>query len=206
MRLASRVQYAMLGLQLVALLAFGVAALVRDGAATPSPAFFNPLGFDGFGSLAEAVLLCLCIYWGWGALITFNEETAVSGRTPGRAALIATVVLLVAYLFTAFAAISFAGTGSTGLGLGNAVVAGDVFTGLGPAVLGDALAKVVQLAIGVSVVGALLTSAAAAPRTALSMPAHGALPGAFARIHPRHHTPPSARCSSAVRRPSSSSC
>ncbi|QEU96396.1 APC family permease [Streptomyces kanamyceticus] len=188
-RLAARVQYAMLGLQLLALLAFGVAALVRDGAATPSPAFFNPLGFDGFGSLAEAVLLCLYIYWGWDALITFNEETADSGRTPGRAALISTVVLLVTYLFTAFAAISFAGTGSSGLGLGNAKVAGDVLTGLGPAVLGDALAKVVQLAIGVSAVGALLTCAAAAPRTTLSMSAHGALPGAFARIHPRHRTP-----------------
>ncbi|MFJ2766605.1 APC family permease [Streptomyces sp. NPDC087300] len=188
-RLAARVQYAMLGLQLVALLAFGVAALARDGAATPSLAFFDPLAFDGFGSCAEAVLLCLYIYWGWDALITFNEETADSGRTPGRAALIATVVLLVTYLFTALAAISFAGTGGSGLGLGNAAIAGDVLTGLGPAVLGDALAKVVQLAIAVSAVGALLTSAAAAPRTALSMAAHGALPQAFARMHPRHRTP-----------------
>ncbi|MFE0171976.1 APC family permease [Streptomyces sp. NPDC059002] len=188
-RLAARVQYAMLGLQLLALLAFGCAALVRNGAATPSLEWFNPLGFADFGSFAEAVLLCLYIYWGWDALITFNEETADSGRTPGRAALISTVLLLVTYLFTAFATISFAGTGSSGLGLGNTAVAADVLTGLGPAVLGDALARAVQLAIGVSAVGALLTCAAAAPRTALSMSAHGALPRVFARMHPRHRTP-----------------
>ncbi|MEU7581493.1 APC family permease [Streptomyces sp. NPDC041068] len=188
-RLAAHVQYAMLGLQLLALLAFGVAALTREGAAVPSAQWLNPLGFADFGSFAEAVLLCLYIYWGWDALITFNEETADSGRTPGRAALISTVVLLVTYLFTAFAALSFAGTGGAGLGLGNPAVASDILTGLGPAVLGDPLARFVRLAIGLSAVGALLTCTAAAPRTALSMATHGALPRPFARMHPRHRTP-----------------
>ena len=188
-QLAAHVQYAMLGLQLVALLVFGIAAFAHDGAATPSLSWLNPFGFDSFGAFAEAVLLCLFIYWGWDALITFNEETVDGGRTPGRAAVTSTVLLVVTYLFTAFAALSFAGTGTTGLGLGDEETAADVLGNLAPAVLGDLPAKFVRLAIGVSAVGALLTCTVSTPRTTLSMSAHGALPAAFGRIHPRFRTP-----------------
>ncbi|WP_426368228.1 APC family permease [Streptomyces sp. E-08] len=188
-QLAAHVQYAMLGLQLLALLAFGVAAFARDGAATPSLSWVDPFAFDDFGSFAEAVLLCLFVYWGWDALITFNEETVDSGRTPGRAAVASTLILLVTYLFTAFAAISFAGTGTGGLGLGSAENAADVLTHLAPALLGGAASRVVTLAIAVSAVGALLTCAGSSPRSTLSMSAHGALPAAFGRMHPRFRTP-----------------
>lgn len=188
-QLAAHVQYAMLGIQLVALLAFGVAAFARDGASTPSLGWINPFAFDGFGPFAEAVLLCLFIYWGWDALITFNEETVDSDRTPGRAAVASTLILLATYLFTAFAAISYAGTGGSGLGLGNEETSADVLTHLAPPVLGDALGRLVTLAIAVSAVGALLTCAGSAPRSTLSMSTHGALPAAFARTHPRFRTP-----------------
>ncbi|MFI7006309.1 APC family permease [Streptomyces sp. NPDC050145] len=188
-QLAAHIQYVMLGLQLLALFAFGTAALTHEGAAGVSLAWLNPFAVGGFGPFAEAVLLCLFIYWGWDALITFNEESVDSARTPGRAALVSTLVLLVTYLFTAFATVSFAGTGSAGHRLADPDTAADVLTGLAPAVLGDTFAKVVQLAIAVSAVGALLTCSTSTPRTTLSMSAHGALPAAFARIHPRHRTP-----------------
>ncbi|QGZ51859.1 amino acid permease [Streptomyces sp. QHH-9511] len=188
-QLAAHVQYAMVGLQLLALLAFGVVAFARDGATAPSLGWINPFAFEGLGSFAEAVLLCLFIYWGWDALITFNEETVDSGHTPGRAAVVSTLILVVTYVFTAFAAISFAGTGGVGLGLGNEETAADALGRLAPEVLGDALGRAVALAVSVSAVGALLTGASAVPRTALSMSAHGALPAAFARTHPRFRTP-----------------
>ena len=157
LQIAAEVQYVLLGLQLIALFGFGAAAFARGGAETPSLSWLNPLAFDGFGPMAEAVLLCLFIYWGWDALITVNEETKDSDKTPGRAAVISTVLLLGTYLFTAFAAISFAGTGTDGLGLGNADNAADVLATLGPPVLGTALAKVVEFAICVSAISALLT-------------------------------------------------
>ena len=103
--------------------------------------------------------------------------------------MISTVLLLGTYLFTAFAAISFAGTGTDGLGLGNADNAADVLATLGPPVLGTALAKVVELAICVSAISALLTCVISSPRTTLSMGSHGALPKAFTRIHPKFQTP-----------------
>lgn len=189
LQIAAEVQYVLLGLQLVALFGFGAAAFLRPGAEAPSLSWLNPLAFDGFGPFAEAVLLCLFIYWGWDALITVNEETKDSDRTPGRAAVLSTVLLLGTYLFTAFAAISFAGTGTDGLGLGNADNAADVLKTLGPPVLGATLAKIVELAICVSAISALLTCVISSPRTTLSMGSHGALPKAFSRIHPRFRTP-----------------
>ncbi|MDI2128206.1 APC family permease [Yinghuangia seranimata] len=188
-QLAAVVQYVLLGLQLVALVGFGVAAFAKDGAASPSLSWLNPFGFDGLGGFAEAVLLCLYIYWGWDALITVNEETTDRSRIPGQAAVISTLVLLATYLFTAFAAISFAGTGTDGLGLGSEDNAADVLAALGPPVAGDAFAKLVQLAVCVSAVSALLTCVVGSSRATLSMSVHGALPRRFSRVHPRFRTP-----------------
>jgi len=187
--LARTVQYGLLGLQLIALAGFGIAAFLRPGAEAPSLSWLNPLAFDGFGPFAEAVVLCLFIYWGWDSLITVNEETRDSDRTPGKAAVISTLVLLGTYLFTAFAAVSFAGVGTEGLGLGNPDNTADILATLGSPVLGTALAKVLQLAICVSAIAALLTCVIGSPRTTLSMGSHGALPRAFARIHPKYQTP-----------------
>jgi amino acid transporter len=189
LHLAASVQYVLLGLQLAALLGFGTAAFARHGAATPSLHWLDPFAFDGFGPFAEGVMLCLFIYWGWDALITANEETRDGERVAGQAAVLSTLVLLATYLFTAFAAISFAGTGTGGTGLGNPANAADILSTLAPPVLGTAAAKVMQLAVCVSAVSALLTSLVGGSRGTLSMAAHGALPAAFGRIHPRHRTP-----------------
>ncbi|MEU8133649.1 APC family permease [Streptodolium elevatio] len=188
-QLAAVVQYLLLGLQLIALAGFGIAAFARDGAAAPSLSWLNPFGFDGTGAFSEAVLLCLYIYWGWDALITVNEETTDKSRIPGQAAVISTLVLLATYLFTAFAAISFAGTGTEGLGLGSADNASDVLATLGSPVVGESFAKVVELAVCVSAISALLTCVVGSSRATLSMSAHGALPKSFARVHPRFRTP-----------------
>lgn len=189
LRVAAGVQYVLLSLQLLALVSFGTAALARPGVSGPSPSWLNPLAIDSFGSFAQAVLLCLFIYWGWDALITTNEESRDSNRVPGQAAVISTLVLLGTYLFTAFAAVSYAGTSTDGIGLGNPDNATDVLASLAPPVLGDAFAKVMELAVCVSAGSALLTCLVSSPRSSLSMAAHGALPAAFARVHPRHRTP-----------------
>ncbi|MGW5397544.1 APC family permease [Streptomyces sp. NPDC003952] len=189
LHLAASVQYVLLGLQMAALIGFGAAALARDGAVSPSLDWLDPSAFDGFGPFAEAVLLCLFIYWGWDSLLAANEETRDGERVAGQAAVLSTLLLLGTYLFTAFAAISFAGTGTTGLGLGNPENSADVLTTLAPPVLGGALDKVMELAVCVSAVSALLTCLVGNSRGTLSMAAHGALPHAFSRVHPRHRTP-----------------
>ncbi|MYV98026.1 APC family permease [Streptomyces sp. SID3343] len=191
--IAASAQYLLLGLQLVALLTFGIAAFAQHGEAagamTPSLSWLNPFGFDSWGVFAQGVLLCLYIYWGWDALITVNEETKDSANTPGKAAVISTVVLLATYLFTAYAAISYAGVGTDALGLGNEDNAADVVATLAPGLVGSATAALLKLSVAISAIAALLTCGVSTSRATLSMATHGAAPERFGRIHPRFATP-----------------
>ncbi len=65
------------------------------------------------------MILFLFIYWGWDTAVAVNEETKDQNKTPGRAAIISTVMLLVTYLLVTTSVQSFAGIGTTGIGLGN---------------------------------------------------------------------------------------
>ena len=57
--------------------------------------------------------LMLFIYWGWDTSVSVNEETKDSHRTPGRAAVLSTVILLVTYALVVVASQSYAGIGTT---------------------------------------------------------------------------------------------
>jgi len=144
--------------------------------------------------IAPAILAAVFIYWGWDTAVTTNEEADDPATTPGRAAVISTLLLLLIYALVSTAAVAFAGVGTDGIGLGNADNAGDVFRAIGPALFGDSfLGKVGLILLSASI----LTSASASTqttilptaRTALSMGAYKALPNSFTRIHPRFLTP-----------------
>ena len=113
-------QRVLLGVELVMLLVFSVTALIRVGTGnhpaesiSPSWSWFNPMqgGFTGFVS---GIILMLFIYWGWDTAVAVNEETKDPAKTPGRAAVLSTLILLVTYFIVIFAAQSFAGVGGTG--------------------------------------------------------------------------------------------
>ena len=79
----------------------------------------------------------LFIYWGWDTAVSVNEETKDRNKTPGRAAIISTVLLLVTYVLVILAAQAFAGIGTKGIGLANPNNPGDVLSVLGTAVFGS---------------------------------------------------------------------
>jgi len=92
---SARLQYALLGIELVVLLAFAAVALfkVYTGTAetysiTPSLDWFWPAGLDFSTVVAPAILTAIFIYWGWDTAVACNEESDDPGRTPGRAAVI----------------------------------------------------------------------------------------------------------------------
>lgn len=197
---SARMQYALLGIELVLLLAFAAIALVKvwsgngvDGSVQPALSWFWPGGL-GVSDLVAATLLAVFIYWGWDTAVACNEETADPEKTPGRAAILSTVLLLVTYGLVAVAAVAFAGTGTTGIGLGNPANGDDIFNALGPAVFGDSL---IGQGFEILLLISVLTSASASTqttiiptaRTSLSMGAYRALPRSFARIHPKYLTP-----------------
>jgi amino acid transporter len=198
---SARLQYGLLGIELVVLLAFAVVALfkVYTGQAEsysihPSLDWFWPAGLDFSTVIAPALLTALFIYWGWDTAVACNEESDDPGTTPGRAAVISTFLLLATYALVSVATIAFAGVGDEGVGLGNADNADDVFAAVGHDLFGDSvLGKIALMLLAASI----LTSASASTqttilptaRTTLSMGVYKALPESFAKIHRKYLTP-----------------
>ncbi|NAZ75879.1 amino acid permease [Kineococcus sp. T13] len=181
-------QFAVLGL-----ISVGALYLVYSGGAGPQAElprwdWFSPLGVSA-SALAEAVILCVFIYWGWDACLAVTEETRDSDRTPGRAALLATVILVVTYVLVAVAVQAYAGFGTTGIGLGNEDNADDVLTLLGDPVGGAVVSGLLLLTVAVSSAASTQTTILPTARGALSMAVYGALPARFATVHPRYKTP-----------------
>ncbi|GAA0486319.1 APC family permease [Streptomyces stramineus] len=189
------VQYALVGLQLAVLAVFVTMALVKartgdlPGSVDFSWTWLNPFAVRSFAAFTAGLSLSIFMFWGWDACLTVNEETSGSDRTPGRAALIAMVVLVGSYLMTAVAAQMFAGTGEQGTGLGNPDTAGNVFAALADPVLGTALGILLFVAVLASAAASLQTTFLPVARTVLAMSAYRALPPSFARIHPRFQSP-----------------
>jgi amino acid transporter len=193
--IGERLQNVLLGIQYIALVAFVVAVIVAfstgtapEGATLPSWEWFNPFAFGDFSSFVEAILLALFIYWGWDTCLALNEETKDPERTPGRAALLSTAILLVTYVGVTVAAMAYAGLGDTGMGLGNEANAEDVFFALKGDLLGP-LAVLLVIAVMVSAVSSTQTTILPTARGTLAMAAYRALPKAFGRVHPKFHTP-----------------
>ena len=197
---SARLQYALLGIELLVLLAFAVIALVKvysgqapDGSSVPSLAWLWPDGL-GVQDLVDAILIAVFLYWGWDTAVAVNEEADDPATTPGRAAVLSTLLLVVTYVLVAVATVAFAGTGTDGIGLGNPDNASDVFAAIGPTVFGDSGLGPVFVTL---LIIAVLTSSAASTQTtilptaraALSMGAYRAVPPSLARIHPRYLTP-----------------
>ena len=197
---SARLQYALLGIEVVVLVIFSAIALIKvyggdapEGYLTPSLSWLWPSGIS-LSALVTATLIAVFIYWGWDTAVSVNEETSDPEKTPGRAAVISTLLLLLTYAIVSVATVAFAGTGDTGLGLANPDNSDDVFHALGPSVFGDSgLGKVMEILLILSV----LSSASASTqttilptaRTTLAMGAYKAVPSMFARIHPRYMTP-----------------
>jgi amino acid transporter len=149
----------------------------------PELSWLNPFGAD-YSGLLSGVLLAVFIYWGWESAVNLSEETEDSTRAPGLAGLTSTIILLVTYVGVAIALIAYAGLGKIERFDDNPGVLGAVAEDvLGP------VAFLVVVAIIVSGISSAQTTILPGSRTSLSMAVAGALPKAFARIHPRFLTP-----------------
>jgi amino acid transporter len=194
-------QKALLSIEVGMLLVFSVVALIRVGSGHhpavslhPSIGWLNPFDVSSFNAFASGLILMVFIYWGWDTALSVNEETKDPAKTPGRAAMFSTVILLVTYAIVIFAAQSFSGVGTKGIGLLNPAHASDVISVLGSAVfgsgtVGSVFSHLLLLMVLSSAAASTQTTILPTARTTLSMATYKALPSAFAKIHPRHLTP-----------------
>jgi amino acid transporter len=188
--LSARTQWYLLGAEVVTLTLFAVVALVRvftgdalAGAEHPQLAWFSPLAIDGgTAALSTGVLVAVFIYWGWDSAVSVNEETANPTESPGRSAVLSTILLVGIYVLVATAAIAFAGAEH---------LSGeeDALSILGTEVLGGTFDSLLIIAVLTSAAASTQTTILPTARTTLSMSRFGALPAGLGLVHPRHMTP-----------------
>jgi amino acid transporter len=177
--------------QVLALIAFAGTALYRAyagtselGSITPEISWLNPFGAGG-AALTGALLLGVFAYWGWESAVNLNEETEGASSTPGRAAIVSTIVLLVTYVSVAVSVVAYAGVDFL---TENAEDEEAIFATLADEVMGG-WSWVVLLAVSTSAIASTQTTIIPASRTGLSMARRMAMPKALAHIHPRFRTP-----------------
>jgi amino acid transporter len=188
---SARLQDVLILAQVLSLLTFAVVALYRAGtgdspleALTPSITWLNPFA-EGGAALTAGLLLGVFAYWGWESAVNLTEETTDSESTPGKAAIVSTVVLLVTYIGVAYAVVAFAGTTFLAENEGEEEA---IFALLGEQVLGG-WDWVLLLSVATSALASTQTTIIPASRTGLSMARRFALPHKLAHIHPRYRTP-----------------
>jgi len=189
--LSARTQVALLGMELVTLVAFAAVALVKvygggvEGAVLPSLDWINPFLIPDSSALAAGVLVALFIYWGWDSTVTVNEESQDATEGPGKAALVATLILVAIYVVVSIAAQAYHGAAFLSADENQA----DVLGALATAVLGSPFDKLLIIAVLSSAAASTQTTILPTARTVLSMSAKKALPKYWARINPRFLTP-----------------
>jgi amino acid transporter len=197
--ISARIQYCLLGVEVVTLIGFALFALAKvygnsaPAGIKPTLSWLSPAGLHPT-AIVTATLIAVFIYWGWDTAVATNEEADDPATTPGRAAVISTVLLLLTYALVSVATIAFAGVGTTGIGLGNEDNADDVFHAMGHEVfgggtLGFIMVHLLAITVLTSASASTQTTILPTARTALSMAAFKAIPERFARIHPRFLTP-----------------
>jgi len=145
--------------------------------------WLNPFKIPSIGALSAGMLLAVFIYWGWDTAVTVNEEAKDTRRTPGVAALMSTIVLVLIYVIVSIAAQAFHGPGF----LTNH--SDDVLGALGNGVLGSPWDKLLIICVLTSASSSTQTTILPAARSSLSMAVHRAFPKRFADIHPKYLSP-----------------
>jgi amino acid transporter len=188
--LSARTQVGLLGAEILTLALFAVVALVKVAAGDagpesvdPSLSWLNPLEIDSVDALVSGVLIAVFIYWGWDSTVTVNEESKDATEGPGKAALLATVILLAIYVIVAYAAQAYGGPQQL---IDNA---DDVLSVLGTQVFGSPLDKILIIAVLTSAAASTQTTILPTARTSLSMARAGAMPESLGHVHPRFLTP-----------------
>ena len=112
---SAKTQWFLLGAEIIALAVFSIVALARVyiqnpiGSVHPSLSWLNPLDISSFGALTSGLLLAIFIYWGWDTAVSVNEETEDATKTPGKAAVVSTLLLLGIYVIVSIAAQAYHG-------------------------------------------------------------------------------------------------
>jgi len=190
--LNARMKFFLLSAEVIVLFIFSVVALYKvlngdiGGSVDPTWDWINPFKISSTTALADGLVVAIFLYWGWDTAVTVNEETKDPSRTPGRAAVISTLVLVATYVIVAIAAQSVQGADYLTKN------AADVLSATGSLVLNSPFDKLLIIAVLTSAAASTQTTILPAARSELSMAAHKAAPSWYGKVSPKFLTPTNA--------------
>jgi amino acid transporter len=145
--------------------------------------WFSPTGVGGQGDAVAGFLIAVYSYSGWDATVYVNEEVKHRRVNPGRAAIIAVVLLAIIY--------TLAQVGLQGVVSPKAMAANasDAMVYVAQVLGGSSWAKVMALALALSVIGTVGTGIVAGARIIYGMASYRTLPEFLSNVSHRFRTP-----------------
>lgn len=187
-RPTARVQVAMAAVEYVILIGFAIAGFVavlghHSGTYPITGSWFTLHGIGGKGNLAAGLLVAVFMYTGWDATVYVNEEVKHRRENPGRAAIFAVIFV---GLFYAVVTTGLQGTVSPAKLQANSSSA---LVYVAQALGGSGWAKVMALALALSVIGGTAAGLVCMARMTYGMASYRALPEGLGRVSSRFSTP-----------------
>ncbi len=170
---------------LIGIAAWGLVAVLNHHAGTfaISSGWFKVTGIGGKGSLVGGFLAAVFMFTGWDGTVYVNEEVKHRRANPGRAAILAVAFLALIYTFST-------------LGLQGAVSpkklqanAASVLVYVANSLGGGSWAKVMALALALSVIATTGTGIVLTARLVYGMASYRVLPDFLASVSRRFSTP-----------------
>jgi len=187
-RLTARTQVGMGVVEYIILIAFAVAGLFavlthHHGTFAVTGDWLSLSGIGGHGSLASGLLIAVFMFAGWDATVYVNEEVKHRRHNPGRAAVIAVALLIAIYTFSQ---VGLQGVVSPARLQANS---SSVLVYIAQALGGGAAAKVMALALALSVIASTGVSIVILARMIYGMASHRVLPSILGNVSPKYATP-----------------
>jgi amino acid transporter len=189
-RLTARTQVGMAAIEYVILIGFAIwglhAVLSHHAGTVPiTRGWFSLHGIGGTGSVAAGLLVAVFMYSGWEGTLYVNEEVKHRRINPGRAAITATALLAVIYIFCS---VGLQGAIPTKVMSSSPSPLISIGTNLG----GSGWAKVMAFAIALSTIATVGTGILLAARVVYGMANRRVLPEFLGTVSHRFSTPANA--------------
>ncbi len=187
-KITARTQVGMAAIEYAILIGFAIVGLTfvlghHAGTYPMTKDWWSVSGIGGKGSAVAGFLVAVFMFTGWDGTVYVNEEVRHRRANPGRAAMMAVALLAILY---AFASIGLQGAVSPAKLQANS---SDVLVYVGSALGGSSWAKVMALALALSVIATTGTGIVLTARMTYGMASYRALPGFLGNINRRFSTP-----------------
>jgi amino acid transporter len=190
-RITARTQVGMAVVEYTILVGMSIWGLVyvlghHAGTVPVTSGWFSPTGIGGQGDLVGGFLIAVFAYSGWDGTIYVNEEVKHRRVNPGRAALIAVVLLAILY--------TLAQVGLQGVVPAKSLQdnSADAMVYVAQSLGGSGWAKVMALALALSVIATVGTGIVVGARIIYGMASYRALPEFLSNVPRRFRTPAAA--------------